>query len=69
MLDEHLVREAARLAGGATLSGTVDLALRDFVRRVRARRILELAGNGLWEGNLAEMRGDRQPAARRRSPR
>jgi Arc/MetJ family transcription regulator len=58
MLDEHLLKEAARAAAGSTLSGTVNLALKDFVRRVRARRILELAGSGGWDGNLSEMRDD-----------
>jgi Arc/MetJ family transcription regulator len=67
MVDEELLREAARLAGGTTLSGVVDAALRDFVRRVRARRILELAGSGLWEGTLSEMRGDSAPARKRRA--
>jgi hypothetical protein len=46
MLDEQLVKEATRATGGSTISGTVNLALRDFVRRARARRILELAGTG-----------------------
>jgi len=58
VLDEQLLKEATRIAGGKTYSGTVNLALQDFVRRARARRILELAGSGLWEGNLAEMRAD-----------
>ena len=58
MLDEDLLKEAATLAGGKTYSGTVNLALRDFVRRARARRILELEGTGLWEGDLTEMRAD-----------
>ena len=58
MLDEDLLKEATRLAGGKTYSGTVNLALRDFVRRARARRILELAGSGLWDADLAEMRAD-----------
>ena len=58
MLDEQLLKEATRLAGGRTFSGTVNLALYDFVRRARARRILDLAGSGRWEGELAEMRAD-----------
>jgi len=58
VLDEHLLEEATRLAGGRTYSGTVNLALQDFVRRARARRILELAGTGLWEGDLGSMRRD-----------
>jgi Arc/MetJ family transcription regulator len=60
--DEELLEEAARLSGVKTYSGTVELALRSFVRRAKARRILELAGAGLWEGDLSQMRGDRRPA-------
>ncbi len=69
VLDEQLLEEATRLAGGRTYSGTVNLALRDFVRRARARRILELAGLGLWEGELAEMRRDRPGSRRKRARR
>jgi Arc/MetJ family transcription regulator len=58
VLDEQLLLEATRLCGGKTYSGTVNLALKDFVRRARARRILDLAGTGLWEGKLEEMRAD-----------
>jgi Arc/MetJ family transcription regulator len=64
VLDEALLKEATRLAGGKTYSGTVNLALRDFVRRARARQIPDLAGSGLWEGHLPEMRSD-APRARR----
>jgi Arc/MetJ family transcription regulator len=67
VLDEELLKEATRIAAGSTISGTVNLALRDFVKRARARRILELAGTGAWDGNLAEMRSD--GAAPRRSRR
>jgi hypothetical protein len=42
----------------------VERALEDFVRRLKARRILDLRGSGLWEGDLAEMRRDR-PGRRR----
>jgi Arc/MetJ family transcription regulator len=59
VLDETLLEEALRLSGERTYSRTVDRALSEFVRRVRARRILDLAGSGLWEGNLSEMRRDR----------
>jgi len=37
----------------------VERALREFVRRAKARRILELAGSGLWEGDLSVVREDR----------
>ncbi len=73
VLNEKLLEEATRLSGERTFSRTVDRALEDYVRRIKARRILELAGSGLWEGNLSEMRGDRParraPRARARVPR
>ncbi len=59
VLDEHLLEEAVRMAGVKTYSGAVQMALRDFVQRAKARRILELTGSGLWEGDLAKMRRDR----------
>jgi Arc/MetJ family transcription regulator len=69
VLDEKLLEEANRLAGQRTYSGTVNLALSDFVKRARARQILELAGSGLWEGDLATMRRDTGgPAHGRRRP-
>ena len=58
VLDGDTLEEALRVSGERTYSATVDLALREFVRRARARCILELAGSGLWQGDLGEMRGD-----------
>ena len=66
VLDASVLDEALRVSGERTYSGVVQRALADFVRRARAGRILELAGAGLWEGDLSEMRGDRP---RRRSRR
>lgn len=60
VLNEELLEEATRLSGEKTYSGAVMRALEDFVRRAKARRILELRGSGLWEGDLREMRGDRR---------
>jgi hypothetical protein len=40
--------------------------MEDFVRRVKARRILDLAGSGLWEGDLSSMREDRPAYGRKR---
>jgi len=59
VLDESTLAEAQRLSGERTYSGTVMRALEDFVRRAKARRILELRGSGVWEGDLDEMRRDR----------
>jgi Arc/MetJ family transcription regulator len=59
VLDENLLDEATRLSGERTYSRAVERALEDFVRRAKARRLLDLAGSGLWEGNLAVVRADR----------
>jgi len=59
VLDEGLLEEATRLSGERTYSRTVERALEEFVRRAKARKILQLAGSGLWEGDLAVVREDR----------
>ena len=58
VLDEQLLDEAMRLSGDKTWSAAVTRALTELIRRAKARRILDLAGSGAWEGDLAEMRGD-----------
>ena len=67
VLDPQLLEEAVRLSGERTYSGTVGRALLDFVRRARAGKILELQGQGLWDGDLGAMRGDSVSEARRAS--
>jgi Arc/MetJ family transcription regulator len=71
VLDGKLLEEALRLSGERTYSRAVERALTEFVLKVRARRILDLAGSGLWEGNVSEMRRDRVVGERkpRRTPR
>jgi hypothetical protein len=64
MLPADLLEEATRLSGEKTYSQAVIRALTDFVRRAKAGRILELAGSGLWEGDLGQMRAD-HPRRRR----
>jgi len=59
VLSEHLLEEATRISGERTYSRTVERALEEFIRRAKARRILELTGSGLWEGDLAIGREDR----------
>ena len=43
------------------------IAMQEFVRRAKARQILQLRGTGVWAGDLAEMRGDAAPPARRKA--
>jgi Arc/MetJ family transcription regulator len=64
VLNGDMLEEAVRLSGERTYSRTVDRALADFVKRARARRILDLAGSGAWNGDLAEMRDDRPRRSR-----
>jgi Arc/MetJ family transcription regulator len=63
VLREDLLEEATRLSGEKTYSRVVERALEDFVRRMKARQILQLRGSGSWEGALSEMRRD--PSRRR----
>jgi Arc/MetJ family transcription regulator len=66
MVDEETLREAMRLTGEPTYSALVRRAVEDLVRRIKARRILDLRGSGLWEGDLGEMRGDKADRPKRR---
>jgi Arc/MetJ family transcription regulator len=67
VLDAQLLEEATRLSGEKTFSRTVERALEEFVRRIKARQILSLQGSGLWEGDLGEMRRDARRSPQRRS--
>jgi len=58
VLDEQLLEELTRVSGERTYSRAVTKAMEDYLRRHRAGRLLELAGSGLWEGDLSEMRSD-----------
>jgi Arc/MetJ family transcription regulator len=67
VLREDLLREAVALSGEKTYSRAVEIALEDFVRRAKARKILALRGSGFWEGDLGEMRRDRTTRRGRRT--
>lgn len=67
VLREDLLREAVAVSGEKTYSRAVEMALEDFVRRAKARRILQLRGSGAWSGDLATMRQDTRSARRGRS--
>ncbi len=58
VIDEELIEAAMTATGAKTRRETVDRALREVVSREKRLRILDLAGVG-WEGDLEEMRGDR----------
>jgi Arc/MetJ family transcription regulator len=69
VLDERLLEEVTRASGERTYSRAVTRAIEDYLRRHKAGRILELAGSGLWEGDLSEMRDDTPSRPRPRAPR
>ncbi len=58
-LDEKLVREAMKLTHKKTKKETVNYALEELVSRAKRKKLLEIEGNVIWEGNLAEMRKSR----------
>ena len=58
VLDEDLLEEAVRVSGERTYARTIERALEEMVRRAKAQGIDQLAGAGLWVGDLSDMRGD-----------
>lgn len=74
VLDATLLEETLKVSQERTYSRAVERAMADFVRRAKARRILDLAGSGAWEGDLAIVREDAPPSGKtsgkkRRGPR
>jgi Arc/MetJ family transcription regulator len=69
VLDERLLKEVTRVSGERTYSRAVTRAIEDYLRRHRAGRILALAGSGLWEGDLSEIREDSCSSKEPRAPR
>lgn len=59
MLDEDLIKEAQELTALKSKKDVVDFALRELVKQYRRRKLLDLRRQGLWEGDLEEMRRER----------
>ena len=59
VLDEKLVREGLKLFKKRTKKELIDFALREVIRREKAKGILALEGKVKWEGDLQEMRKGR----------
>jgi len=58
-LDEKLVDEALKLVHMKTKKELVNYALRELVRKIKRKKLLELEGRVEWTGNLNEMRKSR----------
>jgi Arc/MetJ family transcription regulator len=66
VLPEDLLEELVRCSGAKTYSAAVTMAMEEFVRRVRARGILQLRGTGAWQGDLSVVREDAGPLRRKK---
>ena len=59
VLDEQLLDDAVRTLGAKTYSAAVNQALAEVVRIRKVQSLGDFFGQGLWEGDLSEMREDR----------
>lgn len=71
VLDPQLLDEAMRVFAKKTYSAAVNAALAEAIRVQKIMSLPSFFGQGLWEGDLAEMREDRprnsgKPAKTRR---
>ena len=59
MVDECLLEEAKAVLEAKNYSDTLELALREAIRTRKVMNLTSYFGKDLWEGDLAEMRGDK----------
>ena len=59
VLDEQLLEEATHAVGAKTYSAAVNTALAEIIRLKKIQQLPHFFGSKIWEGDLAEMRGDR----------
>lgn len=60
-IDTQLMEQALQLSQLSTKKEVVNIALKEFVMRLRRLKMLELEGKIEWEGNLDEMRAMYNP--------
>ncbi|SEF92680.1 type II toxin-antitoxin system VapB family antitoxin [Algoriphagus boritolerans] len=58
-IDEELIKEAMKLTGIKTKKGVVEKALAHLVSLKKQEKIKQIRGKYLWEGDLDEMRENR----------
>jgi antitoxin component of RelBE/YafQ-DinJ toxin-antitoxin module len=66
VLDEQLLDQATQVLAAKTYSSAVNIALAEVIRMRKIQSIPHSFGSGIWEGNLSQMREDRQPREHRR---
>lgn len=62
VLNEEYLENATRLLGAKTYSEAVNKALQETIKLYYIRALIDLTGQGLWQGDLAEMRQDQVKA-------
>jgi Arc/MetJ family transcription regulator len=55
-IDEKLMDEILQKTSIKTKKEAVDIALREFLRKIKLQELADLRGKMKWEGNLEEMR-------------
>jgi Arc/MetJ family transcription regulator len=61
-IDDAALAGAMKTAPGKTKTAVINEALREYARRRRIRRLLELRGRVRWEGDLDDLRGREKKA-------
>ena len=54
-IDEALIEEARRLSGAQTKTETIETALQEYIRRRKARKLLDLEGRIQLTYNVADL--------------
>jgi Arc/MetJ family transcription regulator len=55
-IDDHLIQDCKKLSNLKTKREIVNSALKEYVKLLKRKKILEYEGKVRWEGNLDEMR-------------
>ncbi|MGE0635189.1 MAG: type II toxin-antitoxin system VapB family antitoxin [Bacteroidia bacterium] len=55
-INQSLINEAQKLSKVATKKKVVELALENFIKMLKRKKMLDYRGKVVWEGNLDEMR-------------
>ena len=69
VLDGDLLETATRVLGVKTYSAAVNEALAEVIRIRRIQGLRKYFGQGLWEGDLSQMREDSPPPEKAALPR
>lgn len=59
-LDDEALARAMETAPGKTKTDVINEALREYARRRRLQEFLKFEGKVRWQGDLSELRGQRE---------